>query len=1392
MKTKLLLILAILFVSTNIYSQASITNVAPVCTIDFSNSMQTSVGTNPSTAFSGAGFSPDPTVAGRLNSNAWQITGLSYSNLSFGGTQTLDEFSRGSTTTNVTTTGLYAFTEFPGTVANPSLMFQPGVSDFAPGSIVLKIKNNGTSNLTQVTVAYNILYRNDENRSSTFNFSYSLDNATYATVPALDFATPDVPDAFQWTNAGISPSRSTIITGLNIAPGGFIYIKWTTDDVAGTGIRDEIGLDDIVLTGYYGAPAPEINIYGSSQTILSGDTTPSVAEGTNYGIHNPPSSYGIPAPGANTQIITYIIQNLGGLPLNVTNITITGPNAANFVVGAITLPVTLSPLTQTNFVITFDPTFVGTAYAIVSIYSNDSDENPYTFYIQGDGYLPVPEIGMKENSPGIITSIINGSAVFSTLNNTLFTNQLVGGTGQNLQYKILNEAVGGGSTAQVLLTAPSPYITIGGVNPSDFTLTAIIPIANYINPGNSRTFEIKFLPTAPGVRTATISIPNNDSDENPYTFQVKGTGISPEIDITGNTQPIPSGSVTTSFANFTYFDNVNILTGIVDRTFTIQNNGTATLTIGTLTISGANASEFSVVTPPATSLAIGASTIFTIRFNPSTIGVKNATISIVNSDVDENPYIFAIKGYGVDYIPCNMSAIQTIAIQDFETAPASPTWNYSTTGTPTIAGGTAYGSSGDSGLSPRFLGAKSLQVSNTTSVITMANVDTSLYNDLELNLKLAALSATNSDGLDAFSDKVTIAVSTDGVSWSNELQVYGNNNSLWNFTSGTGLAIRTYVGDNIVSTFSPATAPSSVNYQTSNGFAGMILSGLPSAANLSIRITVVDNSNEIWALDNITLLGRKEITTTWNGATWTSGAPTSSIKAIIDGNFNTATNGNVSACKCEIKPSRNISIASDTFFDIESNLDNKGNVVIESGGCLVQRNDFAVNSGSLTAKRVTTPVLHFDYTYWSSPVSGQTLYNLSPNSSDKYFSFSPTVGNWIYESNANTMQIGKGYIIRAPLSFSTTVPSIYTGQFIGTPNNGFLQTPITVSTSDSNLIGNPYPSAIDADVFLSFPANVPVIGGTIYLWTHNTPITAGIYTANDYAVYNLVGGVGTHAINLGLNNTAPTGKIASGQGFFIQGLTTGQATFNNSMRVEKLNLNFFKSSSTTNTTLIEKHRFWLNFSNTQGAFKQMLVGYIQGATNELDRSFDGEVLEGESAISLYSLVDTKMLSIQGRALPFDLNDIVPLGYSTTIDGDFQINLDNFDGLMDTQDIFLEDKLLNITQNLKLAPYDFNTAVGTFNDRFQIRFTNTALSNNQFLTDENNVIVYLKDKKINVISSTENLKTILIYDMQGRKVSENNNLNNKEFNISNVVSGHQTLLIKIVLENGNVVTKKIVY
>lgn len=194
-------------------------------------------------AFTGSGLTPAP-AAGQLDSTIFRVTGLSDdSDFMFGESQTGGDFARGSSTGNVSAGGIYAFEVGKGNVA---LGIQPGGSDFTPGTVDIRLVNTTGSILTSVDVAYQVLFLNNENRSNSLNFSWSTDDSSYTPVPALDFATPGAEDASPFWDL---VDRSTTINGLSIPPDGELFLRWSGDDVSGSGSRDEYGLDNILVTG---------------------------------------------------------------------------------------------------------------------------------------------------------------------------------------------------------------------------------------------------------------------------------------------------------------------------------------------------------------------------------------------------------------------------------------------------------------------------------------------------------------------------------------------------------------------------------------------------------------------------------------------------------------------------------------------------------------------------------------------------------------------------------------------------------------------------------------------------------------------------------------------------------------------------------------------------------------------------------------------------------------------------------------------------------------------------------------------------------------------------------------------------------------------------------------
>jgi hypothetical protein len=279
------------------------------------------------------------------------------------------------------------------------------------------------------------------------------------------------------------------------------------------------------------------------------------------------------------------------------------------------------------------------------------------------------------------------------------------------------------------------------------------------------------------------------------------------------------------------------------------------------------------------------------------------------------------------------------------------------------------------------------------------------------------------------------------------------------------------------------------------------------------------------------------------------------------------------------------------------------------------------------------------------------------------------------------------------------------------------------------------------------------------------------------------------------DNNKPTGKIAAGQSFFATAKVTAAAPitveFNNTMRVGAggaplANNQFFRTSNAKEKTAnsIEKHRVWLNVSNTQGAFKQTLVGYVTDATNAYDSRFDGESFGGNTYVDFYSINENKNLTIQGRALPFDENDTVPLGFKTTIAGSFTIDIDEVDGLLANQAVYLEDKVTNTVSNLKNSNYTFTTAKGTFNDRFVLRYTDKTLSIDDTYQEDGILVFYSNNYKTLIIKNKvmdSTVNSVALFNMAGQNIEKwdvkDNGQTNIQIAIKNIPSGIYIVKVK---------------
>jgi hypothetical protein len=566
----------------------------------------------------------------------------------------------------------------------------------------------------------------------------------------------------------------------------------------------------------------------------------------------------------------------------------------------------------------------------------------------------------------------------------------------------------------------------------------------------------------------------------------------------------------------------------------------------------------------------------------------------------------------------------------------------------------------------------------------------------------------------------------------------------------------------------------------------------------SYSVAVIDAATYCDGNSNATIINVNS--TTWNGSSWSSGVPDSTKGIIFAGNYSIGSN--LSACSCTVN-SGNVTIASGVTLLLTNNVAvNGGSLTFENNSSLIQTNSAIANTGNIIYKRNTSALNHnYDFVYWGSPVNNQAIGNIwmASNWADTFYSFDTVADNWILESAATIMTPGKGFISRARDGQNGfTVGSTWLAQFSGVPNNGNISFTVAKSgLNDSNFIANPYPSALDLESF--YEDNNTKISANFYIWTHYTSITNNVY-ADDYATYNAIlgAGVGTGA-PASTGGIAPNQYLAAAQGFSVEAINNGATiTFKNNHRVAGNNNQFFKMSTKSAKTNfpptppgIESHKIWLNISNDIGVFKQQLIAYAQGASNGFDTNYDAKTFDGNENIDFYSIIPDNNLTIQSRTLPFTTQDEVTLGYKTANAGVFQISIDHFDQFFTTQDVYLFDKVQNVMYNLKNGAYTFNTSIGTFDNRFAIKYT-TTLGIGDFNTPENKIAVVNENNQIHISSSTEIIDKVEIFDLLGKMIFQKSKVNSNKLSIPYIVANQQFLLVKTLLQNGQTVNNKIIY
>jgi len=485
----------------------------------------------------------------------------------------------------------------------------------------------------------------------------------------------------------------------------------------------------------------------------------------------------------------------------------------------------------------------------------------------------------------------------------------------------------------------------------------------------------------------------------------------------------------------------------------------------------------------------------------------------------------------------------------------------------------------------------------------------------------------------------------------------------------------------------------------------------------------------------------------------------------------------------------------------------------------------------------------YTYNYWSSPVglpnntSNNNSYTLpdifqgvtflttgyngtaSPLGIADYWIWkfnnktSGDYSQWQHVRSTGTLLAGEGFTMKGPGTGSISTPQNYV--LLGKPNNGDINLPI--STGNEYLVGNPYPSALDADQFI-LDNGLTIAGpgsttGTLYFWEH---WGGGSHNLKDYqggyATYSLSGGV--PAASLGTNDPlVATGGIPTkipgryipvAQGFFVTAENSGTIKFNNAQRVFQMedgsNSLFIKQSNTKKSQSLEnkqqsdtRTKLRLGFNSPSTIRRQILATIDQRASINYDWGFDSKYID-EQVDDMYWMLNKEKYVIQGLN-EFTPETILPLGIHTKKAGEIKITIDKIENETTNLNIYLHDKELSIYHDLKQSDYKVSLSLGAYLNRFEITFSNkleqSALSIDDIRNDSLNIF-YSNEKSSIVIQNPNftSINSVELFNILGQSVYQFDNIKNEdyqEFKTMRLQAGTYTIKLKT---SENVISKKV--
>jgi hypothetical protein len=523
----------------------------------------------------------------------------------------------------------------------------------------------------------------------------------------------------------------------------------------------------------------------------------------------------------------------------------------------------------------------------------------------------------------------------------------------------------------------------------------------------------------------------------------------------------------------------------------------------------------------------------------------------------------------------------------------------------------------------------------------------------------------------------------------------------------------------------------------------------------------------------------------WNNVSnWCGGVPTSGTNVIIPSEVpNQPVISNAASCNDIIISAGSIlTIAASGSLDINGSINNQSGsngLVLESNATGTASLMHNTNNAEATVKRYFSgdpEAWHFI----SSPVSDQEIAgdwlpsgSYGNNTGYDLYVWNEATSCWIYKLdvtntvNWNTVHPGSNFISGKGYLYSVQAPD-QTKTFTGILNNGSYSLPVSSSGTDAilkgiNLLGNPYPSAIDWQASSGWNRSDLVLNGGGYdMWIWNA-------AANNYGVISSSGGPGTNGV---------TRYIAPEQGFFVRADIDGGIEMNNSVRVISESGSWMKKGSEELQNIVNVKVL----SEKENGFDEIKLLFGSDKIESGAKKLYSPVL---SAPSLYTTGNNEDLSVK-YLYDTITSPSVPVMFKPGEDGYFTFSAEFNDDNFNT--VILKDLKTNSFNNLKTnKEYRFKASKNDDAARFVLFFARTGLSE----TISDNVKVFQSTSHLVVdLTSVAGESAVNIIDIWGRGIFSGN-LEGETRNELELDSKSQMLIVQIKTA-GRVNVKKIMW